>query len=58
MLVLRTELENVKWLSVANKYLEHQYDTQDDTWTKQVLVVSDQKDKAFEKEFSFITTCL
>ena len=58
MLVLRTELENVKWLGIANKYLEHQYDTRKDTWSKEILVVGGQKDLAFEKEFSFITSCL
>ena len=58
MLVLKTELQNVKWLGVANKYLEHQYDTRKDTWSKNILVVGGQKDKAFEKEFSFIITAL
>jgi hypothetical protein len=58
MLVLRTELENVKWLGIANKYLEHQYDTRKDTWSKEILVVGGQKDSNFEKEFSFITSCL
>jgi hypothetical protein len=58
MLVLRTEIQNVKWLGVANKYLEHQYNTRNDTWSKEILVIGGQKDKDFEKEFDFIITCL
>jgi hypothetical protein len=58
MLVLRTEIQNVKWLGVANKYLEHQYNTRKDTWSKEILVIGGQKDKYFEKEFDFIIACL
>ncbi len=56
MLVLMNE--NVKWLGVACKYLEKQYDTSKDDFTKELLTTSDNKDKDFEKELDFIITLL
>ena len=56
MLVLLED--NVKWLGVACKYLEKQYDTSKDDFTKELLTSGDNKDKDFEKELDFIITLL
>jgi|TARA_R110000824_G_scaffold231780_1_gene419653 hypothetical protein len=50
--------DNVKWLGVACKYLENQYDTSKDDYTKELLTSGDNKDKVFEKELDFIITLL
>jgi hypothetical protein len=55
MLVL-IQQENIKWLGVASRYLEHQYDVTKDTWSSALLLDSTQKDKGFEKEVDFIIT--
>jgi|LWDU01.1.fsa_nt_gi hypothetical protein len=46
--------ENIKWLGLASKYLEHQYDVTKDTWSSALLLNATQKDKGFEKELDFI----
>jgi|TARA_R110002096_G_scaffold339924_2_gene533159 hypothetical protein len=48
--------ENIKWLGLASRYLEHQYDVTKDTWSSKLLLDSTQKDKGFEKEVDFIIT--
>ena len=48
--------ENIKWLGLASRYLEHQYDVTKDTWSSALLLNSTQKDKGFEKEVDFIIT--
>jgi hypothetical protein len=48
--------ENIKWLGLASRYLEHQYDVTKDTWSSKLLLDSAQKDKGFEKEVDFIIT--
>jgi len=56
MLVLREG--NIRWLGVACRYLEGQYDKSKDDYTKEILTTSDNKDKDFEKELDFIITLL
>jgi len=46
--------ENIKWLGLASKYLEHQYDVTKDTWSSALLLNATQNDKGFEKELDFI----
>ena len=50
--------DNVKWLGVACKYLENQYDTSKDDYTKEILTSGNNKYKIFEKQLDFIITLL
>jgi hypothetical protein len=51
MLVLETS--NIKWLGMANKYLENQY-TWAKNWGAYEISKNPDYDEAFDKELSFI----
>ncbi len=45
--------ENIKWLGLGNKYLEHQYDAVDN-WGEKGLVDKVDSDKKFLTEYNFV----
>ena len=49
-----TQQNNISWLGTSVKYLDNCYTVKKDDWSKQILQVSGQLDKRFEKEIDFI----
>lgn len=56
MLVLKTETENVKWLGMANKYIENQWKPVKN-WNGYELEKK-FSDDGFEKELDFICSSI
>tara|TARA_R110002020_G_scaffold181290_1_gene376067 strand:+ start:2261 stop:2470 length:210 start_codon:yes stop_codon:yes gene_type:complete len=52
--LIQTIKENIAWLGLANKYLEHQYDVKD-SWGTGQIEKKQNYDEGFLKEFDIIT---